>query len=127
MLNTKYTRTTLSLPDDLLFEIKKKALMERKTLKEIISESLTIYLGKDISSKSSSISLDDSYGAWGKGLSGTETLRRVRYGKTEEEEKKELKLLAKAVIGSVSLKQHPNWQTKQKITSWLKKIRNEWT
>lgn len=41
MLNTKYTRTTISLPDELLYEIKKKALNERKTIKEVVQENLS--------------------------------------------------------------------------------------
>lgn len=44
----------------------------------------------------------------------------------EEEEKKELENLAKAVIGCVSLKQHSEWSTKRKVQSLLRKIRTEW-
>lgn len=44
----------------------------------------------------------------------------------EEEEKKELEMLAKSIIGSVSLKNHPNWNTKRKIQRWLKNIRSGW-
>ncbi|MFC1790718.1 hypothetical protein ACFLZP_04530 [Patescibacteria group bacterium] len=45
---------------------------------------------------------------------------------SEEEEQAELDKLAKLVIGSVSLKNHPQWQTKAKLQGWLKKLRNEW-
>lgn len=45
---------------------------------------------------------------------------------TEEEEKKELKQLANALIGSVSLKNHPEWRTKKKLQGWLKRLRENW-
>lgn len=45
MLNTKYTRTTITLPEELLYEIKKKALSERKTIKDVIQEHLSRSLG----------------------------------------------------------------------------------
>ncbi|MBL7078321.1 hypothetical protein ISS42_01520 [Candidatus Shapirobacteria bacterium] len=45
---------------------------------------------------------------------------------SEEEEKKELKQLAKILIGSVSLKNHPEWQNKKKLGSWLKNLREGW-
>lgn len=44
----------------------------------------------------------------------------------EEEEEEDLKRLAKAVIGSVSLKNHPEWSTKTRIRCWLKALRKEW-
>jgi hypothetical protein len=44
----------------------------------------------------------------------------------EEQEKEELEVLADAVVGSVKRQSHPEWQTKKKINSWLKKIRQEW-
>jgi len=44
----------------------------------------------------------------------------------EEEEEKELAKLARVVIGSVSSKNHPEWQTKGKIRGWLKRLRREW-
>jgi hypothetical protein len=44
----------------------------------------------------------------------------------EEEEKEELKRLAKIAIGSVSLKDHPEWKNKSKLQKWLKELREEW-
>ncbi|MBI2029857.1 hypothetical protein HYT02_05555 [Candidatus Gottesmanbacteria bacterium] len=82
MLDTKSTRTTITLPEDLLFEIKKRALLEKKTIKEIINESLSSYLGFKTKSTPSINSL---FGAWGKGISGNSYLKKVRYGKTEKE------------------------------------------
>lgn len=41
-------------------------------------------------------------------------------------EKKELKQLAEAVIGSVDLASHPEWRTKKKVISWVRKLRQEW-
>lgn len=44
----------------------------------------------------------------------------------EDEEEQELTKLARLVVGSVSLKNHPEWRTKKKIGGWLKKLRREW-
>lgn len=44
----------------------------------------------------------------------------------EEDEKKELELLAKSVVGSISLASHPEWRTKKKVQAWVRKLRNEW-
>lgn len=44
----------------------------------------------------------------------------------EEEEDKDLKRLTQALIGSVSLKNHPEWNTKRKVQKWLQKLRTEW-
>ncbi len=44
----------------------------------------------------------------------------------EDEEHRELDTLANLLIGSVSLKKHPEWKTKAKVTSWVRKLRNEW-
>lgn len=40
------TRTTITIPEELLFEIKKKALFEGKTMKEVIEEGIKRYLNK---------------------------------------------------------------------------------
>jgi len=42
------------------------------------------------------------------------------------DEKNKLKQLANLVIGSVSLKNHPEWGSKRKIARWVRKIRSEW-
>ena len=44
-----YTRTTITLPENLLIEVKRRALEDRKTIKEIVHESIKEYLeqGKD--------------------------------------------------------------------------------
>lgn len=88
-MNTKYTRTTITLPEDLLFEIKKKALMEKKTLTEVIKESLSIGLGRRIST-AEPVDIDSLFGAWGKGESGLKFLKRIRYGKEEKAREKYL-------------------------------------
>lgn len=36
------------------------------------------------------------------------------------------KSLADKVIGAVKLKSHPEWQTKKKAISWVRKTRGEW-
>lgn len=82
-MNTKYTRTTITLPEELLFEIKKKALMEKTTMTEIINKSLSIGLGKSITS-SKPVDINSLFGAWGKGESGFKFLKRIRYGKEEK-------------------------------------------
>jgi len=44
----------------------------------------------------------------------------------EEEDKKELERLAQLVVGSVNLKNHPEWKTQKKLQKWLKNLRKEW-
>ncbi len=110
MLNTKYTRTTITLPEELLFEIKKKALLEKKTITAVINESLSLSLGKSIPRRKP-IDINTLFGAWG-----------IRY----DDEKTRLKKLAALVIGSVSLKNHPEWNSKKKVSNWVRKIRSEW-
>lgn len=46
--------------------------------------------------------------------------------KTEEDKKKELEKLADMVVGSIDLKNYPEWRTKKKLQVWLRKLRNEW-
>lgn len=93
-MDTKYTRTTITLPEDLLFEIKKKALIERKTITEVINQSLSLSLGKSIPDKHP-VDINSLFGAWGKGESGTKFLKRVRYGKEEKAKEKYLAKLWK--------------------------------
>lgn len=83
-MDTRYTRTTITLPKELLYEIKKKALAERKTAKEIINKSLESYLGHKKVHNETSLSLASLFGAWGKGESGNAFLTRVRYGKKDK-------------------------------------------
>lgn len=94
MLNTKYTRTTITIDEDLLFEIKKKALMEKKTIREVINEGLSIGLGKSIPS-TKPIDINTLFGAWGKGESGSKFVKRIRYGKEEMAREKYLAKLWK--------------------------------
>ncbi len=93
-MDTKYTRTTITLPEELLFEIKKKALMEKKTMTEIINKSLFIGLGKSLPSKKP-VDINSLFGAWGKGESGLKFLKRIRYGKEEKAREKYLAKLWK--------------------------------
>lgn len=90
---TNYVRTTITLPEELLFEIKKKALMEKKTITEVINEGLNQYLGKK--TKKQPISIMSFIGSWGKGETGAEFLKRVRYSKEEKEREKYLAKLWK--------------------------------
>lgn len=83
MLNTKYTRTTITLPEELLFEIKKKALIEKKTIKDVVYEGLSNYVKKK--SISPPITISSFIGAWGEGESGLKFVKRMRYGKEEKE------------------------------------------
>lgn len=80
-METNFVRTTISLPEELLFEIKKKALMEKKTVKDIVFEGLSSYIGKK--SVLPPISIRSFVGSWGKGETGAEFLKRVRYSKEE--------------------------------------------
>lgn len=86
MLNSDYTRTTITIPEKLLYEIKKKALEERKKIKDVIVEGLISSLGLDTKKLSGKISSDINslFGAWGKGISGATFIRKSRYGKTEK-------------------------------------------
>lgn len=89
MSGPKYTRTTITITEELLFEIKKKALMEKKTIREIVEEGLITYLGKEFASSSSS-SISSLFGAWGKGETGDSYLKKARYGKVEKKREKYL-------------------------------------
>jgi hypothetical protein len=62
----------------------------------------------------------------GESLSGYLRKAAVLRLLVEEEEKTELKRLAKAVIGSVDLREHPEWENKRKIQKWIRKIREDW-
>ncbi|MBI4991186.1 type II toxin-antitoxin system Phd/YefM family antitoxin [Candidatus Gottesmanbacteria bacterium] len=57
----------------------------------------------------------------------TDVRRKIKRDWTMlSDEKTKLKQLATLVIGSVSLKNHPEWGSKRKITRWVRKIRSEW-
>ena len=93
-MDTKYARTTITLPEDLLYEIKKKALAQRKTIKEIIQESLSDSLGYERNEKSV-LPLTSLFGTWGKGETGNQFLKRVRHSKEEKEREIYLKKIWK--------------------------------
>ncbi|OGG15669.1 hypothetical protein A3D77_01420 [Candidatus Gottesmanbacteria bacterium RIFCSPHIGHO2_02_FULL_39_11] len=82
-------RTTVDLPEDLIFAIKQKALNEKKSLKYIIYQALTTYMKykEPITSTTSVLSL---FGAWGKGEKGIDFLKRVRYSPLEKEREEHL-------------------------------------
>lgn len=88
-MNTNNVRTTITLPEDLLFEIKKKALMERKTITEVITENLSLALGKSIPARKPA-DIKALFGSWGKGESGLRFVKRMRYGKEEKAREKYL-------------------------------------
>jgi metal-responsive CopG/Arc/MetJ family transcriptional regulator len=43
----------------------------------------------------------------------------------ERQEQEDLEKLAKRVVGSISLKDHPEWSSKKKVYNWIRKIREE--
>ena len=96
-MDTKYTRTTITLPEELLYEIKKKALAEKKTIKDMINESLSLYVGysRKKTRKVKKDSILSLFGAWGKGESGAQYLKRIRYNKMDIERDKYLEKLWK--------------------------------
>lgn len=44
----------------------------------------------------------------------------------EKEEEKDLDVIASRLIGSLDLRKHPEWQPKQKLQKWVRRIRQEW-
>lgn len=40
--------------------------------------------------------------------------------------KADISMLARKVIGSLNLANHPEWKTRTKTYNWLRKIRKEW-
>jgi hypothetical protein len=84
-MNNKLVRTTISLPDELLYEIKKRALENRKTITETMSEGLSFYL-KIYSNYNIATEHDDIstlFGSWGKGQTGKSIVKKLRSGKKE--------------------------------------------
>lgn len=94
-MDTKYTRTTLTLPEDLVFEAKKRALAERKSLKEIITEGLSLYLLSDLKAEFIKSDINSLFGAWGKGETGSEFLKKIRYSRAEKKREEYLDKLWK--------------------------------
>ncbi|MBM3283872.1 hypothetical protein FJY90_06545 [Candidatus Gottesmanbacteria bacterium] len=88
MLNSDYTRTTITLPEELLLEIKKKALEERKKIKDVIIEGLILSLGINVKKFSKNLTgsfdINSLFGIWGKGPSGRSFVKKVRYSTTEK-------------------------------------------
>ena len=93
-MDTNFVRTTISLPEDLLYEIKKRALMEKKTVKDIVNEGLSSYLGKE-NIVIPPVTIRSFIGLWGKGETGAKFLKRVRYAKEEKSREKYLAKLWK--------------------------------
>ena len=77
MLTNKYTRTTISVPENLLFEIKKKALLEKKTVKDIFIDGLKLVLKYKYEEPEIS-RLSSLFGAWGEGEKGSDFLKKTR-------------------------------------------------
>lgn len=78
------TRTTITVPTDILFALKKKALEKRKGLSETISEGLKIYLRLDLEMpKKDERELISLFGAWNKGVSGVQTIKKLRLSKKD--------------------------------------------
>lgn len=94
MLNT---RTTISLPEELLFDLKKKALIERRTLKEVISEGLKIYLDYGIGEpfnklvEKETMIVNKLFGSWGRGLGGVAFVKKTRNNPQDRKRENNLK------------------------------------
>jgi len=88
MIISNDIRTTITLPNDLMYELKKKALLGRKTLKDVIIEGLGLYLYAGSKSDARGINeefdITSLFGAWGKGPSGKASVKTMRYGKVEK-------------------------------------------
>ena len=95
-MDTKYVRTTITIPEDLLFDIKKKAAEEKKSFKLTVEEGLKIHVGSRISA-SSQKDLISYFGAWGKGISGQAFLKKVRYSAKETNRQKYLDQIIKNI------------------------------
>lgn len=62
-----------------------------------------------------------------RGESLSEYLRRAALIKLllDKQEKEDLEKIAMRVIGSIDIKNHPEWSTKNKVYKWSRKIREE--
>ena len=78
------TRTTITIPTDILFALKKRALEKKRGLSETITDGLKIYLklGSEIPNKEEK-KLTSLFGAWNKGVSGTKTVKQLRASKKD--------------------------------------------
>lgn len=98
-VSSKLARTTVVLPEDLLFEIKKKALMERKSLRQVVVEGLNFYLKQETrvseegEKRTKKYKIDELFGVLGKGEKGIFTVKKLREKKTEEKRENYLKKL----------------------------------
>lgn len=83
-MNNLSVRTTVDLPEDLFFAVKRKALEEKTSLKEVLYKALLTYIKykEPIPPTSSVLSL---FGAWGKGEKEMDFLKRIRYSPLEKE------------------------------------------
>lgn len=98
MLNSAYTRTTITIPVEMLWEIKKRALIEKRAFKEVVIDGLTLYLfnRKKYTELDNPDDLTESlFGSWGKGEKGIDFVKRTRYGKSEKARENYLKKLWK--------------------------------
>lgn len=98
MLNTKYIRTTITLPEDILFELKKRAVRNKKTMKQLMTDGLKMYLYtpvQDVKTDGSKSDLVSLFGAWGKGESGKKTVARMRLAKEDQQREKYLSTIWK--------------------------------
>ena len=61
------------------------------------------------------------------GESMSEYLRKAAIVRINEEEKhkKHIDDIAKKVIGSINLKNHPEWSSKEKVYKWVREIRRD--
>ncbi len=95
MLNSsRMSRTTISLPEEILFELKKKALMERKKIKDVISEGLSFFLRYNTENallkhnleepEDKKYKVDKLFGSWGKGKKGGNFVNELRKSRVEK-------------------------------------------
>ena len=75
------------MPEELLFKIKKEALLKKKTMTDLVSEGLRFYIRFKSSFeriKEEKVNkLTDLFGVWEKGFSGLSTVKKLRYGRKE--------------------------------------------
>lgn len=81
-MDTKMTRTTITLPEDLLYEMKRKSLTKRRSLKEVLAEGLRFYLRYSesgmLAKMQGGTNLTTLFGTWGKGKRGITDLKSLR-------------------------------------------------
>ncbi|MBI4067527.1 hypothetical protein HY407_04015 [Candidatus Gottesmanbacteria bacterium] len=98
-MDSGYTRTTITLPENLLIEIKKRALEKKKKMKDLIVEGLNIYINMDESDlarqQKNKSDITSLFGVWGKGPKGFTEVEEMRYGKEEKARETNLRKLWK--------------------------------